>query len=128
MAGTGKGPGENCEAGSTEEVTFELDLFEWVEEDMPCRGRVPTRHKVPAYLGMKGRPLQLGVENLQSGAWRSEWGYTPSLRAALRDTAVLWVLVCVGFLFFGFFLANKMDCGWREDGWNSEVLAWGTND
>lgn len=111
MAGTGKGPGENCEAGSTEEVTFELDLFEWVGEDMPCRGRVPTRHKVPAYLGMRGRPLQLGVENLQSGAWRSEWGYTPSLRAALRDTAEgyrcpLGSGVC-GFFVFCFFFSKQ---------------------
>lgn len=118
MAGTGKGPGENCGAGSTEEVTFELDLFEWVGEDMPCRGRVPTRHKVPACLGMKGRPLQLDVENPQSRARRSEWRYTPSVHAALRATAVLWVLVCVRFFVFCCFFFSKQDVLWMERRWS----------
>lgn len=30
MAGPGKGTGKNCEDSVTEEVTFELDLVEWV--------------------------------------------------------------------------------------------------
>lgn len=45
---------------STEEVTFELNLVEWVGEDIPCRGGVPTSHKVLGYLGVMESPLYLG--------------------------------------------------------------------
>lgn len=57
MAETGKGTGENCEDNSTEQVTFDLDLGEWVREDIPCRGTVPAGHRVLEFLGTKGNRL-----------------------------------------------------------------------